>query len=201
MQKRILVYGDSNTWGSRAFRGRYEFDEQWINILQKKLGNECVVIQEGLCGRIAGNHDDDDVHRNGKVGYEIALRTACPVDLVIVALGTNDLKSKYKLTPEDIFNDLLWYKDRTIQYAKEDEDMTNKKPIVVFVNTPNYVSSEYFNAHQEKRALLNDMLNGSGEITIDLGKLELSKDGVHYSEGDHKVVADVIFKKIEELKI
>ncbi len=201
MQKRILVYGDSNTWGLRAFQGRYDFDEQWVNILQKKLGDKYIVIQEGLCGRIAGNHDPIDVHRNGKVSFEVALRTACPVDLLIVALGTNDLKDKYHLSPEDIFNDLLWYKYRTIHYAKEDEDMTNKKPIVMFVNTPNYISGEYFHVPQEKRALLNDMLNASGEITIDLGKLELSKDGVHYSKADHKVVADVIFKKIKELKI
>ena len=54
--KKILIYGDSNTWGDNFFLGkRIDDDKQWANILQKKLGSEYKVIQEGLPGRIAGN--------------------------------------------------------------------------------------------------------------------------------------------------
>ena len=35
--KKILIYGDSNTWGDNFFLGkRIDDDKQWANILQKK---------------------------------------------------------------------------------------------------------------------------------------------------------------------
>jgi lysophospholipase L1-like esterase len=44
--KRILIYGDSNTWGAGP-ENRYPDERQWSMILQTKLGGGYRVIQEG----------------------------------------------------------------------------------------------------------------------------------------------------------
>jgi len=50
--KTIVCFGDSNTWGMmpRANK-RYPRSMRWTNILQKLLGEEYEVVNEGLCGR------------------------------------------------------------------------------------------------------------------------------------------------------
>ncbi|HMH70232.1 MAG TPA: hypothetical protein VK502_02440, partial [Candidatus Saccharimonadales bacterium] len=98
--KRLLCYGDSNTWGQAQHQvgmsKRIASDRQWPQILQHLLFNECLIIQEGLGGRVAGDFDTEKSYYNGKTSYEVVLRSAAPVDLVIIALGTNDLKVRYE---------------------------------------------------------------------------------------------------------
>ena len=66
--KKIKIYGESYTWGDNFFLGRRIYDDkQWANILQRKLGSEYKVIQEGLPGRIAGNFDKEETFKNGKI--------------------------------------------------------------------------------------------------------------------------------------
>lgn len=198
---RILVYGDSNTWGDWALhRGRYATHEQWPNIFQKKLGNAYEVIQEGLCGRIAGDHDSLDLHRNGRRGYEIALRSASPFDYLVVALGTNDVKDKYDLTAEQIMEDLRWYQQATEEYDRADLDMESRFKGVIFVNIANY-DAEKFDAgnHDIARRLRNRVTKEFGN-TVDLPDLEHSEDGLHYSRKDHEKVAQKVYEKLKEIE-
>ena len=58
MKKHILCFGDSNTHGYCAVPSdcadggeRFNEDERWTCLLQKKLGEEYLVIEEGLSGR------------------------------------------------------------------------------------------------------------------------------------------------------
>ena len=54
--KKILIYGDSNVWGDNFITRKRISDElQWSNILQKELGNDYKILQEGLPGRVAGS--------------------------------------------------------------------------------------------------------------------------------------------------
>ena len=49
--KSILCYGDSNTYGLMPDSpDRYPRDVRWTGILQKKLGEDYYVIEEGLSG-------------------------------------------------------------------------------------------------------------------------------------------------------
>ena len=48
----ILCFGDSNTYGYKPDgTGRFDTDTRWTSLLQKKLGADHRVIEEGLCGR------------------------------------------------------------------------------------------------------------------------------------------------------
>ena len=53
-ERRVLCYGDSNTYGYDPARdGRYGEDERYPRVLQHLLGSEWAVIEEGLPGRTA----------------------------------------------------------------------------------------------------------------------------------------------------
>lgn len=113
--KDILCYGDSNTWGFHPLtRERYEREERWTGVLQNTLGSEYHVIEEGLNGRttvwddpvggyrVAGNGLVPDIALNGKAYLVPCLQSHKPLDLVIIMLGTNDLKRRFSLSAYDI---------------------------------------------------------------------------------------------------
>ncbi len=91
--KRILCYGDSNTWGNIPGIGtRYPEDIRWTGILAKELGAEYRIVEDGLNGRTTVFDDNYAEFRNGKKGLGYSLSAHSPLDLVILSLGTNDLK-------------------------------------------------------------------------------------------------------------
>jgi len=101
--KNILCFGDSNTFGHNPENSsRYDLDERWTSLLQKILGNEYKIIEEGLCGRTTTIDDNLYPFRNGKSMLYGCLHTHKPLDLVILCLGTNDLKRRFNLTAKDI---------------------------------------------------------------------------------------------------
>ncbi len=57
MKRRILCYGDSNTYGYDFANGRFDDDTRWTRRLKSALGDGFIVIEEGLNGRTF-IHDD-----------------------------------------------------------------------------------------------------------------------------------------------
>ena len=104
----VLCYGDSNTHGtlpmaSLEATGRLGPDERWPGVLAKTLGPSWRVVEEGLPGRTTVHPDPiEGVHKNGLAALPVALESHRPLDLVILMLGTNDLKARFSLVPEDI---------------------------------------------------------------------------------------------------
>ena len=92
--KTILCYGDSLTWGSDAETGgRHAREDRWPVVLQAALGDDAQVIAEGLRGRTTAFDEHlADCDRNGARILPTVLYTHAPVDLVILLLGTNDMK-------------------------------------------------------------------------------------------------------------
>ena len=73
----ILCFGDSNTYGYKPDgTGRFDTDTRWTSLLQKKLGADHRVIEEGLCGRTTVFQDD---LREGRRGLDLIGRRKYPV--------------------------------------------------------------------------------------------------------------------------
>ena len=92
--KSILAFGDSLTWGYNPSTGmRMAYEDRWPNVLAAGLHSKARIIEEGMNGRTTV-FDDSTVeeNRNGAVGLPISLKTHQPLDLLIIMLGTNDLK-------------------------------------------------------------------------------------------------------------
>jgi len=98
----ILCFGDSNTFGTNPSGGRWTREERWTGVLQRRLGADFYVIEEGLGGRTASAEDFLELDKNGRRHLPIALRSHRPLDLVILMLGTNDMKHRFNLLPVDI---------------------------------------------------------------------------------------------------
>ncbi|MBQ1343320.1 MAG: hypothetical protein IIY40_04085, partial [Firmicutes bacterium] len=88
--KRILAFGDSNTYGYRPYDGRWGKEIRWPGRLQKELGAEYQVIEAGLNGRSVGSYDELWPEKNGVDVIASYVRRSLPLDLLIVMLGSND---------------------------------------------------------------------------------------------------------------
>jgi lysophospholipase L1-like esterase len=92
--KTVLCFGDSLTWGyDTETRDRHPHGDRWPSVLQAALGQDVTVIAEGLNGRTTA-YDDHlaDCDRNGVKNLPTVLHTHMPLDLVIIMLGSNDMK-------------------------------------------------------------------------------------------------------------
>jgi lysophospholipase L1-like esterase len=93
--KTILAYGDSLTYGASPIKGgpRHDYEDRWPSVLEAGLGGTARVIPEGLGGRTTAFDDHlANSDRNGARILPTLLASHSPLDLVIIMLGTNDLK-------------------------------------------------------------------------------------------------------------
>ena len=98
----ILCFGDSNTFGTNPSGGRWDLHERWPSVLQDELGTNYSVIEEGLGGRITVMEDALEGDKCGRRHLPVLLRSHRPLDLVIIMLGTNDMKHRFNMLPVDI---------------------------------------------------------------------------------------------------
>lgn len=102
----ILCYGDSNTHGQVPGRGpleRFDREARWPGVLQRELGSPWYVIEEGLSGRTTV-HDDpvEGACKNGKTYLRPCIQSHATLDLVIIMLGTNDLKARFGMPASEV---------------------------------------------------------------------------------------------------
>ena len=109
MCKRILCYGDSNTWGSvprwkdlGVPSERYDRETRWPGRLAALLGDGYEIIEEGLGGRTSIYDFPGESWRNGLPYLEPCLLSHRPLDLVILMLGSNDLHACLHPTAEHL---------------------------------------------------------------------------------------------------
>ena len=101
--KTVLCYGDSNTWGyDPESRTRYPPEVRWTGVMAARLGPDYRVIEEGLNGRTTRWDDPIEPGRNGLNYLRPCVESHQPLDLIIIMLGTNDLKRRFALSASDI---------------------------------------------------------------------------------------------------
>jgi len=106
--KTILCYGDSNTWSAKPLLAygkldRHPYEARWTTELQSRMGSQAHVIIEGLVARTTTFDDEiEGRHKNGERHFYTSLESHMPLDLVIIMLGTNDVKSRFGKSSWDI---------------------------------------------------------------------------------------------------
>ena len=202
--KRILIYGDSNLWGYNYPQNkRLEDKYQWANMLGEYLGSNYTIIQEGLPGRVAGNVEDRE-YRKGKNTFEAFFRSSTPVDYIIIALGTNDLSIGNDRTAEEIYEDLMWYKEkvkRIYNYPGYKERYFNDFPEFIYILPGNfdYIKDAKmwfdYSKEQERQKLIQIFKDNCTDKYVILNDIELYPgDGLHYTIKGQQQVFDEVKK-------
>ena len=108
MTRVVLCFGDSNTHGTMPMphidaSGRFGHAARWPSVMAQALGDAWEVIAEGHPGRTTVHNDPvEGKNRNGTRVLAALLDSHLPLDLVILKLGTNDLKYRFHLNANDI---------------------------------------------------------------------------------------------------
>jgi len=139
MKKHIVCFGDSNTHGYCADpmdcedRGeRFNENERWTRLLQRKLGDEYLVLEEGLSGRTTVFNDPLHECMSGLDYITPCLMSHEPVDLLIIMLGTNDTKDRFASSAACIAIGMA----RLVKKAMSTECWGGKKPNILVVCPP-----------------------------------------------------------------
>jgi lysophospholipase L1-like esterase len=210
IKKRILCFGDSNTWGcipGTKFE-RFSEDIRFPKRLQKLLGSDFEIIEEGLCARTLAS----DYQRAGKEGrngstYLIpCLLSHDPLDLVIVMLGTTELKEEFQNTPEDIGKLLEKYYAKVILKTKSVIKDSYPKLLIIcppMINEKR-ASARYVGGEAKAMQLgkvYSKVAKTNNCYFLDASELEVGSDGVHMTIDSHKKLTEIIFDKIKLMKL
>ncbi len=202
--KRVLCFGDSNTWGKipGSKTERYPLSVRWTGILQEQLGTAYEIIEEGLNSRTIDLDDPDQSKpmRNGLKLFMPILETHNPIDVLIIMLGTNDMKTKYNRSAEQIGKGM----EQLIQ--KVDAFCANvalPKPKIILISPPivKEVRPELYAGAKEKSEKLAQLYEPMSQRVencsfIDAAILVESSDvdGVHWNSAGHQKLAEAIFE-------
>ena len=132
--KTVLCYGDSNTYGYMPGYGtRYPREIRYPGRLQMILGDEYNVIEEGCSGRTTLYDDPIDGWKNGMDYLLPCLYSHRPIDIMILMLGSNDLKLTFHLTAEQIAESAGKLVDVVKSFTAEKQEFV---PKIILVSPP-----------------------------------------------------------------
>lgn len=214
MKKHIVCFGDSNTHGYNAFNdGRFDEDERWTCLLQKALGEDYLILEEGLSGRTTCFEDPLFEGLSGlSVIYPI-LMSHEPVDLLIIMLGTNDTKERFGASAPCIGLGLK----RLVEKAISIKDCwRNRKPDILII-TPQNIGKGYETSHvagtmgrgcAEKSQGLSEQYRGIAELTgcryLDANEMISAPpndvDFMHLTKEGHKELAQALAEYIRKIQ-
>lgn len=213
--KTILCYGDSNTWGLNSeTEKRFPPAERWTTLLQEQLGGEYRVVEEGLNGRTTGMDDPGDgcpQAKNGQSYLVPCLRSHAPVDLVILMLGTNDLKVNFFTSVDQIAENI----GTLIQTARTELGTFQGYEPKILLAAPMPVgdtieTSRFREAFGGRRAiapsveLATALRRTAGKNScafLDAGKIAQPNpiDAIHFSREGHRSFAMAAAQKVREI--
>lgn len=139
MKKHILCLGDSNTHGYCADPNdcadggiRFNEEERWPCLLQKALGDEYLVTEEGLSGRTTVFPDPLHESMDALSVIYSLLKSHEVIDLLIIMLGTNDTKERFAANAACIAAGM----ERLVLKAKSVDCWGAKAPKILVVAPP-----------------------------------------------------------------
>ncbi len=205
----VLCYGDSNTYGADPAGGdRLPRDVRWPGVLAEQLAGEAYVIEEGLNGRTTLHEDPYSPGRSGLSYLVPCLDSHAPVDVVVIMLGTNDLKVTYGLAVTDIAAGAATLVDTAL---RSQCGPGYGAPKVLLVAPPALGEPSdlmevwgFAGAPERNRALPHlyrvaaealgaGFLDGSAIVTAD------PADGVHLAADGHRTLATAVAGAVREL--
>ncbi|MBQ2317597.1 MAG: lipase [Lachnospiraceae bacterium] len=176
--KKLILYGDSNTYGYDPrdfFGGRYEENIRWAGIVKRELEGRYDVIEEGMNGRCLPRVSDGL--------FQELVRSTNAEDVLAMMLGTNDIL----LTSRPDVSRTVDRADELLNYVKE--HCAGKFILIA----PPYISDSYpdlqlyHDCSVEMNRQFMTLAKQYNIVAVDAGSwnIPMGSDGVHFTEQGH----------------
>ncbi len=213
MKKTVLIFGDSNTWGWKPENDlvsplqRWDDDIRWPGVLQKELGSDYKVLADGLNGRTTVWNDPIEEYRCGKNQIIPTMDAQAPFDMIIIFVGTNDLKVRYTVSAQDIANGVAIL----VNKAKNQVGDFIGDPKILLVAPPplgpvnDGVFKYMFGGNEDKSKELSKfyeaVAKANGVEFFDAGKTVKSSniDGLHLDADQHEILGKSMVSEVKRI--
>lgn len=212
--KNVLCFGDSNTWGFipesilAPCPERHPYAVRWTGVLARELGSGFRVIEEGQNGRTTVHDDPFAVSRNGKLVLPAILESHKPLDLVVLMLGSNDLKAVYGVSPGEI---VAGVKVLAQMILSSDAGITTRPPKLLLMCPPFVgdqthlpdVAAKFPNGQRDSRQLPRHYealaaILGCGYLNTQT-LVEPGTDGLHLTAAAHAKLGSAVAAAVKSL--
>lgn len=219
--KHILVFGDSNSWGwtpvSTGFPTvRLDTSKSWPGVMEKSLGASYSVSVDALSGRTvdvdypAALGSVPGTGFNGKTALPAAIAREMPLDLIVIMLGTNDVRSDLNRSPEQIAAGLRQLTE-LVAASAGGVFTSYPAPKVLIVVPPAVADTSRTPINQVMAgasakslalpAAVRAALQGTNAAVLDGTKVVTVHgiDGVHLNEADHAVLGKALAEDVRRV--
>ncbi len=202
--RRILCFGDSNTWGYIPGTGqRYGDNDRWTGVLARELGNDYRIVEEGLNGRTTVFSDLMEPERCGIHHIHPVILSHLPLEYLIIMLGTNDTKTHFHINAMESgygMEELLLKAKYVLQNKKAKTQIILVAPVpieksndVMFDEDSVYKSREIPRVYYEIAKEYHCLFLEAGSIITKLGN-----DGIHFDKEAHRKLGKALSVIIKE---
>lgn len=200
---KILCIGDSNTWGYNPADGSRQ-KKRWTKILQSLCPDD-EIIEEGLNGRTVISIDPQKRELCGIESLKMLLMSHKPIDLVIIMLGTNELKTTFSCRAGYIANGISEYiKIIKNPYIWEGFNVPNILIISPILLGENIAEKQGVYGDFDENSFIQSKYLGKAIEDVcrryDVGFMNAADyavpseiDDIHMNEENHKKLAEAIF--------
>ena len=206
--KTILCYGDSNTFGYRPDNGmRFDRDTRWPGRLQSLLGDDYYVVEEGCNGRTTLFEENGEEWKSGMTYLRPCLNSHKPLDLLIIMLGSNDLKNMFGADAQTVAKGV----DEIIRVSREFlMDKQGFAPEILLISPPligeNIAETAFrdrfeSSAHERSKGFagaLRAVAEAHGCRFLDAAEHVKASDidCLHLEAEGHRALADAVYEEI-----
>jgi len=205
--KTILCYGDSNTRGYIPGTGeRFPREVRWPGVLRRELGDGYEVIEEGLDGRTTVWDDPIEGYKNGRAYLIPCLESQRPIDLVVMMLGTNELKVRFSLSAYDIAEGIRVLVD-IVQKSEAGPD--GGPPKLLLMAPPPVAGltelAEMFEGAEAKSRRFGEhyrrIAEEQGCEFFDTSEVIISSDidGIHFEASEHQKLGEAVADQVRKI--
>ncbi|MEP3280219.1 MAG: SGNH/GDSL hydrolase family protein [Stappiaceae bacterium] len=204
----VLCFGDSNTYGQTTANrpdDRYGPAVRWPGVVRQIIGDQWLVIEEGLSGRTTVDDDPiEGAEKNGRTYLRPCVMSHKPLDLIIIMLGTNDLKIRFNKPASEIAMGV----GALIQDIKERPiGIDGSIPEIMIVAPPPVCkdlkdwAQVFDGAHEKSHALAAEYERIADALEVhffDAGQVVSSspEDGFHLDKNSHKLLGEALAEEI-----
>lgn len=207
----VVCFGDSLTWGfTPGTRERYGHDVRWTRLLQKVLGENFYVLEEGVNGRTTVFEDPVRGDKNGLAHLVTVRKTHMPIDVMVIMLGSNDLQDRFGMSAGAIGFAMMRILDAALTDMPGDPEGKAPKVLLIappplgeFANSP--LEGVYSSRSIEESYKLKDvyvtLAEQYGTAFLDAGSIVTVSDvdSVHWDADMMAPFADAVAAEVRKL--